>query len=109
MLSFQEQRVVQNDWTVSWRNRFFQLSEKHRSLSLPKQKITVSELLDGTIRLVYQGRKLTWEELSERPGCRLARPARQSPASPSDKSTEEKEKHPYKPAADHPWRRSIRQ
>ena len=29
VLSFQEQRVVQNDWTVSWRNRYFQLSSQH--------------------------------------------------------------------------------
>lgn len=93
VLTYREERVVQNDWTVSWCNRFFQLSESHQKLSLAKKKIEVNELLDGTIRLVYRGRELRWHELFERPP---ASPKKQSPSSPT--------KPPYKPAATHPWR-----
>ena len=100
VLSFQEQRVVQNDWTVSWRNRYFQLSSQHRSLRLAKRKITVLEQLDGTIELLYQGAKLSWEELKARP----ARKGAQSNPKPKTGATETKPA--YKPAADHPWRRS---
>lgn len=67
VLSYQEQRVVQNDWTVSWRNRFFQWHEQHQKFSLARKKILVSELLDGTIRLTHRGRDLTWIELPARP------------------------------------------
>ena len=75
VLSYQEERVVQNDWTVSWCNRHFQLAEEHQKLSLAKKRIVVSELLDGTIRLVYRGRELTWVELTERPGRKGSKPA----------------------------------
>ena len=67
VLCFQDQRVVQNDWTVSWCNRIFQIHEKHQKLSLAEKKILVSELLDGQIRLAHQGRTLVCKELPERP------------------------------------------
>lgn len=93
VLCYREERVVQNDWTVSWCNRFFQLDEAHHKLSLAKKAIEVNELLDGTIRLVYRGKELQWRELVERvPAINKKRP----PTTPT--------KPPYKPAANHPWR-----
>ncbi len=67
VLCYQEQRVVQNDWTVSWCNRIFQLGVEHQKLSLARKKVLVSELLDGTIRLTSGGRPLSWIEVSTRP------------------------------------------
>lgn len=95
VLSYQETRVVQNDWTVSWCNRYFQLAEEHHKLSLAKKRIVVSELLDGTIRLAYRGRELKWVELPERPSRKRPKPAIQ----------QRTRKARRKPAADHPWRR----
>ena len=95
VLSYQEERVVQNDWTVSWCNRIFQLDERHQKLSLARKKILVSELLDGTIRLTSRGESLRWIELPERPPR----------ARPEARGAGEK-KAPYKPAGTHPWRRS---
>jgi transposase len=97
VLSYQEQRVVQNDWTVSWCNRIFQLHEQHQKLTLARKKIVVSELLDGQIRLTHQGRELSWRELPARPQT-----AKQK-AAPTGSG-----KVPYKPAASHPWRRPIK-
>jgi hypothetical protein len=97
VLSYQEERVVQNDWTVSWCNRIFQLAERHQKLSLARKKILVSELLDGTIRLTSRGESLSWMELPERPVTREPK-ARELG----------KKKAPYKPAANHPWRGSGR-
>ena len=94
VLSFQESRVVQADWTVAWRRRWFQLTAANQKLALMGQRVTVCEQLDGKIRLRYQGRELAWEELPERPK-----------ASAKSKPTRTKEKGPWKPAADHPWRR----
>lgn len=93
VLCYREERVVQNDWTVSWCNRYFQLDEAHQRLSLARKTIEVNELLDGTIRLVYKGRELLWRELVERaPAINKKRP----PTTPT--------KAPYKPVANHPWR-----
>ena len=69
VLSFQEKRVVQNDWTIRWRNRWFQLTQENRKLALVKRKLTVCEQLDGTILLLFGKRELAWDELPERPQC----------------------------------------
>ena len=94
VLCFQEHRVVQNDWTISWCNRVFQLSAKHQQLSLVRRKIVVSELLDGTIRLTSGTQLLSWTEVSHRP-----KPPKREPEKPTSGKT------PHKPAANHPWRR----
>jgi len=96
VLSYQEERVVQNDWTISWCNRILQLSVEHQKLALARKKILVSELLDGTIRLAFKGRTLTWSEVSTRPSKPQATPKQSTPA-----------KAPYKPGMNHPWRRSM--
>jgi hypothetical protein len=94
VLSFQEQRVVQNDWTVSWCNRHFQLDEEHHKLSLARKRIDVCELLDGTILLKYRGRVLKWVELTERPRRKRSRPVAKKTSG----------KRPKKPPKNHPWR-----
>jgi transposase len=96
VLCYQEQRLVQNDWTVSWCNRIFQLGIEHQKLSLARKKILVSELLDGTIRLTSGGRSLSWLEVSTRPSKAKAKP-----------KAPETGQAPYKPAATHPWRRPF--
>jgi hypothetical protein len=93
VLSYREERVVQNDWTVSWCNRIFQLDARHQKLALARKKILVSELLDGTIRLTSRGENLRWIEL----------PVRPAPRKRELRGATEK-KAPYKPAANHPWR-----
>ena len=93
ILCYQEQRVVQNDWTVSWCNRILQLGVAHQMLSLTRKRIMVSELLDGTLRLTFGARLLTWTEVS-------TRPTKTKPTSKPPRLG----KPPYKPAANHPWR-----
>lgn len=92
VLCHQEERVVQNDWTVSWRNRTLQLHQRHQTLGLARKTILVSELLDGTLRLTYRKRELTWQELPARPPRVRKR------------TSIAKVKERYKPPADHPWR-----
>ena len=94
VLCYQEERLVQNDWTVSWCNRILQLGERHQRLRLAQKKILVSELLDGTLRLTYRDNTLEWRELPARPEKLREKRKEQEPATP-----------PYKPAATHPWRR----
>lgn len=93
ILCYQEERVVQNDWTVSWCNRFLQLGVQHQKLGLARKKILVSELMDGALRLTYRGQELAWKEL-------VARPIRPSKKGRPAKTTKPR----WKPAANHPWR-----
>jgi len=96
ILSFQEQRVVRNDWTANWCNRCFQLTECNQRLALVGRRILVCQHLDGSIHLWFRNRELPWLELPERP--------RRPKAVPKKKSVPTK---PKKPAKNHPWRKPI--
>lgn len=94
VLSFQETRVVQNDWTVAWRQRRFQLTTANGRLALAKRRVTVLEQLNGTVRLLHRGRELAWTELAERP-----RPPALPVRGPTGVG-----RVGQRPAATHPWR-----
>jgi transposase len=97
ILAFQEERVVQKDWTIRWRNRWFQLTESNRKLSLVNRKVTVCEQLDGTIVLLFGKREVAWEELPERPAkVRAVKPPQTGCGGRK------------KPAADHRFRRPFK-
>jgi transposase len=64
ILSYQEERVVSNDYTVRFRNRFYQL--------LPpvwpgerKGKVVIELRLDGTMAIRFRDRYLKYQELLE--------------------------------------------
>ncbi len=91
ILCWEEDRIVGNDWTVRWRNRFFQISSCHGSSNLPGQRVTVRETLKGKLRLIWRGQTLRYRELSARPHKIRKRVARvKKPA--------------WKPGPDHPWK-----
>jgi len=93
VLSWEEERVVQRDWTLCCNNCWYQLDRQHESLSLVRRKVIVRTLRSGTIQLVYRGAKLRYRRL---PG----RPQRQAP-----KPTPVKAVRTSKPVTEHPWRR----
>jgi hypothetical protein len=95
VLSWEEQRVVQRDWTVGCEAKWYQLDRQHEALSLAGRKVVVRKLRDGRVQLVYRAKKLKWKELPTRP----ARVHKSQPA---------KEVRTIKPpAAHHPWRRAL--
>ena len=93
VLSWEEERVVQRDWTVSCANRWYQLDRQHESLNLVGRKIIVRTLRSGAVQLGYRGSKLRYRQLPARPQRQLPVPA---PAKVAPIN---------KPAAKHPWRR----
>lgn len=102
VLAFQEERVVQNDWTVRWRNRWFQLTAANQRWTMVRKRVLVCEQLDGTIRLYYHGRELGWQELPERPE---PAPGNAAGSMPGPRRPEPGRNGHRKPASDHPWRR----
>lgn len=105
VLAFEEERAVQNDWTVRWRNRWFQLTPANGRLALAGKRVWVREQLDGTICLVYHGRKLEWRELPERPE---RRPKPHPTKEQGGRTGPESSRAPWKPPAEHPWRRAFK-
>ena len=92
VLSLEEPRVVQNDWTVRWRNRRFQISARHERLNLAGRTLVVRERLNGSVALMYRGDRLQYRELFN---TVHTRPTPHIPKAPKA----------WKPPNDHPWRR----
>ncbi len=89
VLSWEQERIVQRDWTVTWQGRWFQIESGHEALCLVGRSVIVRELRDGAVQLIRAGQKLQCRELAQRP-VRAPRPKASSP--------------PSKPKAHHPWR-----
>src|ERR1039457_7662899 len=66
VLSWEEERVVQRDWTVACEGKWYQLDRQHEALSLAGKKVTVRTLRDGWVQLEHRGTKLRWKTLSGR-------------------------------------------
>ena len=95
VLSWEEERVVQRDWTVACAGKWYQLDRQHEALSLAGRKVVVRILRDERVQLAYRGKKLKWREL---PG----RPERIRPGKPAATVRAIRP-----PAPNHPWRRAI--
>jgi hypothetical protein len=95
VLSWEEERVVQRDWTVGCAGQWYQLDRQHEPLSLAGRKVVVRTLRDARTQLVYRTKKLRWQLLP-------SRPARVQPRQPVKAVVAKKP-----PAANHPWRRPL--
>jgi hypothetical protein len=97
ILSWEEERVVQGDWTVACEGQRYQLDRQHEPLSLVRRKVIVRTLRDGRVQLVYRGKQLKWRSLPK--GAERKQP-------PKKKASRGKAKAAAKPPAkNHPWRR----
>ena len=96
VLSWEEERVVQGDWTVACKGQRYQLDRQHEALSLVRRKVIVRTLRNGQVQLVYRAKALKWRSLPE------GTMRKQTPAKQARKV---KSKTVKSPAANHPWRR----
>ena len=99
VLSWEEDRVVQGDWTVACERKRYQLDRQHEALSLVRRKVIVRTLRNGSVQLVYRGQRLKWRSLP-------AGAARKQPrVKPVGKAIAKRAPVKRAPAAGHPWRR----
>jgi hypothetical protein len=92
-LNWEYERVVGNDWTVSWEGRCFQIAREEEMLGLAGKKVIVRRLRDGRTRLIWKGRILRSKELAEKPPRRKPEPRRVGRTKL------------YKHGGEHPWRK----
>jgi hypothetical protein len=97
VLSWEEERVVQGDWTVACAGTRYQLDRQHEALSLVRRKVIVRTLRNGRVQLVYRDKALKWLEL---PAGSVRKPAGAKPVRPEKGKT-----GGQTPALSHPWRR----
>lgn len=92
----QQERVVSQDWVVSYNRRWLQLQRQSRHWAPASSRVTVCEWEDGRIEIRYRGQRLGFHEIFQ----------------PSQKTaTAEpptiRKQHPQ-PTAQHPWRFSYK-
>jgi len=90
ILCIKTQRALRNDFTVAHNKKLYQVLEETRA-----EKVTVEELLDGTLKIYHKDQKLRYKEIEYRPYMPIKR---------KDKQYQQAGK-PCIPPADHPWRR----
>jgi hypothetical protein len=100
VLSIQEERVVQNDWTVRWKNGFLQLEESQDTPVRRKQRVIVCETLEGTLRLFLGKQELRWSPVRTRPQDRRKKPSRR----PGETI---RSHQGQRPSVGHPWRKGL--
>lgn len=87
-----EERLLHNDQTIQYKTDWFLLDKKQSTILRPKDKITVTEYLDGELGLSIRSVKLTFTKLPARPVTQptpmSSRPLKQS----------------WTPPVNHPWR-----
>jgi len=64
LFSIEEQRRVNNDWTIRYHNTRYQLKGK-TSYPPAKSQVTVQERLDGTLHIYYRGKELGYTSIPE--------------------------------------------
>lgn len=67
ILSIQNERVVNNDYTIQFKNQYFQLTETQPTTVYKKDQVTVEEHLNGEIKLALRNHYLNYVRLPERP------------------------------------------
>ena len=96
IFSRQEKRTIQNDFTFSFQNQWYQLTSDQPATVCKKDKVTVEERLDHTIHIRLRGKELNYALLPERPK-KAAVPFVIAKSAPM----------PVKPRANHPWRKRF--
>ena len=96
LLTLREDRVVGQDYCLSYHGRWLQLTGTDANRGLCGRKVQLRQHLDGRLTLHARGRLLAWQELPQRPQVLRPRPA----------LLERVAGHPprRRPDPQHPWR-----
>lgn len=99
---FEHRRTVQNDWTVRYRNRHYQIAKENRPLPRPKDKVVVRVLLDATMQFIYRDKPLAFTAIAPPPPRANRTVAADAPPGPKTRARPQP-----KPAPTHPWRQGC--
>ena len=114
ILSHQQQRQVQNDYTISYQNQRYQILPQSQLPNLRKMKVMVQQRLDGSLWVWGKERYLKVAAVPAGGGAAAPAVGLRPPCGAAGEQAKvafPKAGHNQKqrqPAADHPWRRSYK-
>lgn len=94
IFSIQSKRTVNNDYTIQFKNRWYQLSATQDTTVYKRDTVTIEERLDGTVHIRLKNTYLAHMVIPKRP-----KSARMKVTALTG------EKPIWKPPANHPWRK----
>ena len=94
IFSIQSRRKVNNDYTIQFKTRWYQLEAAQKTSVYKRDEVIVEERLDGTVHIRLKAVYLEYQELPDRP-----KPLRVPVVAIT------KQKPDWKPPKDHPWRK----
>jgi len=100
ILSRHSQRVVQNDFTIRFNNKWYQLTKEQPATIRPQERVLLEERIDGSLWLRLRGKYLNYQVLPAKPVKQIKQPWVIA-------ATQKKERKHYKPPQDHPWRKPF--
>ena len=95
IFSIQSERRVNNDYTIQFKNQWYQLKATKGVAIFKGDTVTIEERLDSSVHIQLKEVYLTYEVLPKRPQTKA-----RVPALVRKPST-------WKPPADHPWRKAA--
>lgn len=98
IFSIQSTRQINNDFTIQFKNTWYQLLEVQPITIRPGETALVEQWLDGTVHFGLRGYYLSYVVLPKRPEKRKKQPAILTT-----------HRLNWKPPADHPWRKRFKQ
>ena len=96
IFTIRETRVLTSDFTIRYKNKWYQMERRQKTLLFPKNDITVKTYLDGKIALSIRKTNLFFHEIDK--------PARGEKVRLA-KTSQTAARKPWKPSVDHPWRK----
>jgi len=96
IFSRQDTRTIQNDFTFSYDNTWYQLTKAQPVTVCKRDKVTVEQRLDDSVRIRLRGKYLAYEILPQRPKKICSK----TWVLPKTLKT-------HRPAANHPWRKRF--
>jgi len=103
ILSRHSQRTVNNDFTIQFKNKCYQLLQEQSATVRKREKVIIEERSDGSLWIRLRGKYLNYKTVPFKPKRQSSQPwimaANQKP--------QNKKRKFLKPAKDHPWRKSF--
>lgn len=96
IFSIQSERKINNDYTVRFENKYYQLDKTQPVTVYKKDAVIMEELLNGVVKINLKGRYLNYWVLPEKPKKEIDI---KLPALTI------REPNGWRPPADHPWRK----
>ena len=101
IFSVKEFRKVNNDNTIRYRGKIFQLFPANGIKNFAGRWVEVCSFLDGSMKIFYEGKVIGYVEISGGESKRI----QEEEILNKREYLPDKPKKPYKPPKDHPWRK----